>query len=119
MLFQFTPAIQAAIDAGRYVQIFTSAGVPIGMVRDPLTGKFVAHAIGAVVKNSSLSPLVAASQLVIPISCEAAPNVKGLKTLCNKENDSWLERSFIEKWYYGLGTDGSNPYRISRNLHKS
>ncbi len=64
MLFQFTPAIQAAIDAGRYVQVVTSAGVPIGMVRDRLTGKFVAHAIGAVVNNSSLSPLVAASQLV-------------------------------------------------------
>ena len=37
--------------------------------------------------------------VLIPIFCEAAPNVKGLKTLCNKENDGWLERSFIEKWY--------------------
>lgn len=61
-MFQFTPAVQAAIDAGKYVQVFTSAGVPIGMARDPVTGRFVAHAIGAVVNNSPLSPLVAASQ---------------------------------------------------------
>jgi hypothetical protein len=62
MLFQFAPAVQAAIDAGKYVQVFTSAGVPIGIARDPVTGHFVAHAIGAVVNNSPLSPLVAASQ---------------------------------------------------------
>lgn len=62
MLFQFAPAVQAAINAGKYVQVFTSAGVPIGMARDPVTGQFVAHAIGAVVNNSPLSPLVAASQ---------------------------------------------------------
>jgi hypothetical protein len=62
MLFQFSPAVQAAIEAGKYVQVFTSAGVPIGMARDPVTGQFVAHAIGAVVNNSPLSPLVAASQ---------------------------------------------------------
>jgi hypothetical protein len=63
MLFQFSPAVQAAIDAGKYVQVFTSAGVPIGMARDPVTGQFIAHAIGAVVNNSPLSPLVAASHL--------------------------------------------------------
>ncbi|HEY9673513.1 MAG TPA: hypothetical protein V6D11_18865 [Waterburya sp.] len=62
MLFQFAPAVQAGIDAGKYVQVFTSAGIPIGMARDPVTGRFVAHAIGAVVNNSPLSPLVAASQ---------------------------------------------------------
>jgi len=63
MLFQFSPAVQAAIDAGKYVQVFTSAGVPIGMARDPVTGQFIAHAIGAVVNHSPLSPLVATSQL--------------------------------------------------------
>jgi len=63
MLFQFSPAVQAAIEAGKYVQVFTSTGVPIGMARDPVTGQFIAHAIGAVVNNSPLSPLVAASQL--------------------------------------------------------
>ena len=64
MLFQFTPAIQAAIDAGNYVQVFTSAGVPIGMVRDLVTGRFVAHATGAVVNNTPLSPLAIAAQFV-------------------------------------------------------
>lgn len=61
MLFQFAPAVQAGIDAGKYVQVFTSAGVPLGMARDPVSGHFVAHAIGAVVNNSPLSPLVSAS----------------------------------------------------------
>lgn len=61
MLFQFAPAVQAGIDAGKYVQVFTSAGVPLGMARDPVSGHFVAHAIGALVNNSPLSPLVAAS----------------------------------------------------------
>src|SRR5919199_312808 len=64
MLFQFAPAVRAAIEAGKYVQVFTSAGVPIGMARDAATGQFVAHAIGAVVHNSPLSPLLAASQFV-------------------------------------------------------
>jgi hypothetical protein len=64
MLFQFAPAVQAAIAAGKYVQVFTSAGVPISMARDAVTGQFVAHAIGAVVQNSPLSPLLAASQFV-------------------------------------------------------
>jgi hypothetical protein len=60
MIFQFAPAIQAAIDAGKFVQVVTSAGVPIGMVRDPATGQFVAHAIGIAVDNSPLSPIFAA-----------------------------------------------------------
>lgn len=64
MLFQFSPAIQAGIAAGKYVQVYTSAGVPIGMARDAVTGRFVAHAIGAVVNNSPLSPLLSASQLI-------------------------------------------------------
>ncbi|MCA1993576.1 MAG: hypothetical protein LDL41_16265 [Coleofasciculus sp. S288] len=64
MLFQFAPAVQAAIMSGKYVQVFTSAGVPIGMARDAVTGQFVAHAIGAVIQNSPLSPLLAASQFV-------------------------------------------------------
>ncbi len=65
MLFQFPPAVQAAIAAGKYVQVFTSAGVPIGMVRDAVTGQFAAHAVGVIVHNSPLSPLVAASQFVM------------------------------------------------------
>ncbi|MBD1927487.1 hypothetical protein H6F74_14725 [Trichocoleus sp. FACHB-90] len=64
MYFQFAPAIQAAIEAGKYVPVFTSAGVPISMARDAATGQFVAHAIGAVAQNSPLSTLVSPLQLV-------------------------------------------------------
>jgi len=63
MLFQFAPAIQAAIDSGKYLQVF-SDGVPLSMARDAVSGQFIAHAIGATVNNSPLSPLVAASNLI-------------------------------------------------------
>jgi acyl carrier protein len=65
MNFVFPPAVQAAIEAGKYAQVFTSAGVPIGMARDAATGEFVAHAVGAVVNNSPLSPLVSPVQLAM------------------------------------------------------
>ena len=65
MLFKFAPAIQAAITAGKYVQVFTSAGVPLGIARDPATGRFVAQAVGAVINNGPLAPLVAPFQLVM------------------------------------------------------
>ena len=65
MNFVFPAAVQAAIEAGKYVQVFTSAGVPIGMARDAATGQFAAHAVGAIVNNSPLAPLVLPLQLVI------------------------------------------------------
>lgn len=52
MNFVFPAAIQAGIEAGKYIQVFNSAGVAIGMVRDAATGQFAAHAVGAVVNNS-------------------------------------------------------------------
>jgi mannose/fructose/N-acetylgalactosamine-specific phosphotransferase system component IID len=64
MYFQFAPAIQAGIAAGKYVPVITSAGVSIGTVRDAITGKFVAHAIGAVAQNSPLLPLVSPLHLL-------------------------------------------------------
>ncbi|WP_375512686.1 hypothetical protein [uncultured Nostoc sp.] len=63
MLFQFASAIQAGIDAGKYLQVFSN-GVPLSMARDAVSGQFIAHAIGATVNNSPLSPLIAASNLV-------------------------------------------------------
>jgi hypothetical protein len=65
MLFQFAPAVEAAIEAGKYAQVFTSAGVPIAMARDAATGRFVAHAIGAVAQNSPISPLISPVQMVM------------------------------------------------------
>ena len=64
MQFQFTPIIQSGIDAGKYVQSYSN-GVPIGMARDPITGRFVAHAIGATVNKSPLSPLVSAPNFLM------------------------------------------------------
>jgi len=65
MNFVFPPAVQAAIEAGKYVQVFTSAGVPIGMARDAATGQFASHAVGAALNNSPLSPLVSPVQLAM------------------------------------------------------
>lgn len=65
MLFQFAPAVQAAIEAGKYIQVFTSAGVPIGLARDATTGRFVAQAIGVIAQNSPISPLVSPVQMVM------------------------------------------------------
>ncbi|MEJ6481910.1 hypothetical protein N0Y54_11335 [Nostoc punctiforme UO1] len=64
MLFQFAPAIQAGIETGKYLQVFSN-GVPLSMARDAVSGQFIAHAIGATVNSSPLSPLVAASNLLI------------------------------------------------------
>ncbi len=63
MLFEFSPAIQAGIEAGKYVQVFSN-GIPIGMARDSVTGQFVSHAIGAAVQNNPLSPLVSPLEFV-------------------------------------------------------
>ncbi len=65
MNFVFPPAVQAAIEAGKYAQVFTSAGVPIGIARDAATGQFAAHAVGAALNNSPLSPLVSPVQLAM------------------------------------------------------
>ena len=65
MNFVFPAVIQAGIEAGKYAQVFTSAGVPIGMARDAATGQFVAHAVGAVVNNSPLSPLLSPVNLIM------------------------------------------------------
>ena len=65
MNFVFPAAVQAAIEAGKYAQVFTSAGVPIGMARDAATGEFVAHAVGAALNNNPLSPLVSPMHFVM------------------------------------------------------
>ncbi|MEO1764808.1 MAG: hypothetical protein AAFR83_23290 [Cyanobacteria bacterium J06629_18] len=64
MQFEFPPAIKAAIAAGKLVQVVTKEG-PIGIVRDRETGKFVAHAIGVILNDTPLSPLITPIQFVI------------------------------------------------------
>jgi hypothetical protein len=61
----FSSQIQAGIEAGKYVQVYRSGSIPLGMVRNSATGRFVAHAVGAVVNNSPLSPLVNASEFAM------------------------------------------------------
>jgi hypothetical protein len=64
MFFVFPPAIQAGLAAGKFVQVVSSAGVPLSIARDVATGQFVGHAVGAVVNNSPLSLLGTAAQMV-------------------------------------------------------
>ncbi|MHC5827784.1 MAG: hypothetical protein ACYT04_70845, partial [Nostoc sp.] len=64
MLFQFAPAIQAGIQAGKYLQVFSNK-VPLSMVRDAVSGQFVANAIGVTVNNSPLSPVIGVFNLVM------------------------------------------------------
>lgn len=63
MLFAFDSVIQAGINAGKYVQVVTTSGVPIGMARDAVTGQFVAHAVGTVATGGN--PLFAVPLLAI------------------------------------------------------
>jgi hypothetical protein len=65
MLFQFPPAIQAGIDAKNYLQVFTSAGVPLSIARDATTGQFVGHAVGVLSNGAALNPLAAIPQLAM------------------------------------------------------
>lgn len=63
MLFQFPPAIQAGLAAGKYLQVFSSTGVPLSIVRDAATGQFVAHAVGVVGQ-----PFLAVPKLVLGLA---------------------------------------------------
>ncbi len=65
MLFQFDPTVQAAIEAGKYVQVFTSSGVPIGLARDASTGRFVAQAVGMMAQNTPISTVFSPAQMIM------------------------------------------------------
>jgi hypothetical protein len=66
MLYQFSPLVQAAIDAGKYIPIMSSSGVPLSMVRDAATGQFAAHAVGLAGSGVGLlNPLTAAPQMIM------------------------------------------------------
>jgi hypothetical protein len=63
MIFEFSPAIQAGIEAGKYVQVFSN-GIPIGVARDAVTGHFVGNAIGAIASNNPLSAIITPTQSI-------------------------------------------------------
>lgn len=64
MFFQFPPALQAGLDTGKYLQVFSS-GTPLSIARDAATGRFVGHAVGVLNSGSILNPLTMAPQLVM------------------------------------------------------
>ena len=69
MLYQFSPLIQAGIEAGKNVPVVSQSGVPLSIVRHavgPQAGQFAAHAIGIISSgNIGLDPITAASQLIV------------------------------------------------------
>lgn len=67
MLYQFSPVIQAGIEAGKYIPVVSKAGVPLSIVRDAATGHFAANAIGVATQGAAMgiNPLVAAPQLAM------------------------------------------------------
>jgi uncharacterized protein YdaT len=66
MLYQFSPLVKAAIDAGRYIPVMSVSGVPLSMVRDAATGQFAHHAVGLTSTGIGLlNPLTAPLQMVM------------------------------------------------------
>lgn len=65
MIFEFLPAIQAGLDSGKYQQVYSKLGVPLSMVRSSETGRIVGHAVGVVVNNTSIAPIVAPLKLIM------------------------------------------------------
>lgn len=54
------------MEAGKYIPVVSSSGIPLSMVRDAATGQFVSHAVGMVGSGSTLlNPLTAAPQLIM------------------------------------------------------
>jgi len=72
MLYQFAPAIQAGIEAGKYIPVLSNSGVPLSMVRHVTgqhAGQIAAHAIGVANQGAGMAlgmnPLTAVPQLAM------------------------------------------------------
>lgn len=66
MIYQFSPAVQALIAAGKYIPATSASGLPLSIVRDAATGQFAAHAVGLAGSGvGMLNPLTAAPQLLM------------------------------------------------------
>jgi hypothetical protein len=64
LLFQFPSIIQAGIESGKLIQVISSTGVPLSIVRDAATGQFAGNAISVVSNGLSLNPVTAPFQLI-------------------------------------------------------
>ena len=81
MLFDFPPAIKAGLAAGKYAQVFTSAGVPIGLARDAATGQFVGPAVGLLTNSAATAhPLIGAAQAATSLG-QMYQNHKGFQAV--------------------------------------
>jgi DNA-binding ferritin-like protein len=72
MFYQFAPAVQAGIEAGKYIPVLSNAGVPLSMVRyatGSQAGQFAAHAVGVASQGAGMAlgmnPLTAVPQLAM------------------------------------------------------
>ena len=63
-LFQFSSLIQAGIESGKLIQVISSTGVPLSMVRDAATGQIVGNAIAVASSGFSLNPVTGSIQLI-------------------------------------------------------
>ncbi len=64
----FSAESQALLVAGKLVQVTTSTGQVLPLLRDPATGQFVEMAKGAVFNGASLSPLIGGTPAQIPLA---------------------------------------------------
>ena len=100
MIFNFPYIIQAGIAAGKYAQVYTSTGVPIGMARDAVTGRFVGHAVGISINPlmSPVSPILNGMQMYQTHRGFQA-TLQGIKTLQSSMSVLQTTTAFI-----GVGT---------------
>lgn len=88
MLYQFSPLIQAGIEAGKYVVVMSKTGVPLSMVRHaagPQAGQIAAHAIGIASNNAGMAGMAAMGlnplTAVVPMAMGAGQLYQGQMTL--------------------------------------
>jgi hypothetical protein len=68
MEYIFSAGSQALLAAGKLLQVTTSTGQVLPLLRDPGTGQFVEMAKGAVFNGASLSPLIGGTPAQIPLA---------------------------------------------------
>ena len=64
LLFQFPSLIQAGIESGKLIQVISSTGIPLSMVRDAATGQFAGNAMAVASSGLSLNPVTGSIQLI-------------------------------------------------------
>lgn len=68
MYLQFKSLFQAGLAIGKYAQVFTKSGAPIGMLRDTATGRFVSHAVGVAAHSTPLATMTVPVEAVMKMA---------------------------------------------------